>query len=108
MSASYGVLIFTMVFISVVGWFLNESGYGTYTLINPTIFLVGQALLTASVVLANTPALKGVAVGLWGTWIFVYLLSLNLTGGIGVWVYSIVLVPCFISIGMILLEVGKG
>jgi len=107
MANSFGILIFTMIFITVLGYFLNASGISEFTIISPTVFLVGQALMLLVIGLANTPVLKGVSLALWVGWLFAFVLNLDIPSPVGAYVYAIVLIPAFISITLLMLEVGK-
>lgn len=103
-----GVTIFVFIFITILGLILNNMGYATFTFLNPTTFAIGQVLLMAVVALSNTPLAKGVSLAIWGSWLFVYILSLNIPSEVVGWVYPILIVPCLIGMGYELMEVGKG
>jgi hypothetical protein len=107
-SMGYEILIFTMIFTTVTGYMLNGFGITSFQIIDPTIFLIGQGLLALAIAVANTPVVKGVAVAGWAAWLFVYLLNLNIPDPLGPIIFAVILVPSFISIGLIMLEIGKG
>jgi hypothetical protein len=104
----YEVMIFTMVFVTACGYILNGIGVTQFSVINPTVFLIGQGLLAIAIAAANTPVVKGVALAAWAAWLFVYLLNLHIPDPLGPIIFSLFLVPSFVSIGLIMLEVGKG
>lgn len=108
MEKGLGILIMTMVFITSLGFLLNEAGISEYSLISPTIFLVGQALMLLAIGLTNTPIAKGGALLLWVGWLFGYCLNLSIPDPVGTYVYALILVPSFVSITILMLEVGKG
>lgn len=110
MGAGYGFIVSSIILTTTVGFLLNSAGYMAYTIISPIVFIAGEVLLMAAIALANTPLLKGVATALFGAWLFVFFLTINIpiASPYKEFVYSIVFIPSFIGVGMELLEAGKG
>ena len=110
MGAGYTFIVSSLILTMTVGFLLNSAGYMTYTIISPTVFIVGEVLLMAAIALANTPAAKGVATALFGVWLFAFFLTIDIpiASPYKEFVYSIVFIPSFIGVGMELLEAGKG
>lgn len=104
------VLTSAIVFQSIMGFLLNMGGYMTYTLISPISFATGLALLTVVIVAANTPLAKGVAMAAFAGWLLVFIISVEIPMP-SPWrefVFAVITVPTFISLGMVFLEYGKG
>lgn len=103
-------LLSAIIFTTIVGFLLDLGGFITYSIISPTIFLVGQGLLAIAISLANTPALKGGAVATFSVWLFAFFLNLSipLPSPVKEFVYGVLFVPSFIGVGMTFLEFGKG
>jgi hypothetical protein len=109
--ANGNMTVAAVTLVMCIGFMLDLGGYITYTLINPTVFLVGEAILTAAIVLANTPLLKGAAVAAFSVWLFAFFLTMDIPVFGSPWkelVYAVLFVPPFIGVGMEMLEVGKG
>ncbi len=101
-------IVSAIVFTTVVGLMLNSAGYAQFTILNPTTFLAGQGLLMAAIALSNTPIAKGASVALFGAWLYIYFLSINIPPPLTNVVYAILFVPSFIAVGLVLLNVGRG
>ena len=104
----HDIIIFLFLFITIFGMILNTMGYeSNLTLLTPVTFAVGQTLLLIVIGLSNTPIAKGVSLVVWAGWLFLYVFTLNIPVSISAYVYSLILVPSFIGMGLELLEVGK-
>lgn len=103
-------IIKAIIFSTLVGFLLTLGGYIEYTIITPATFLAGEVFLAATIILANTPAAKGVALALFSGWLFVFFLNIEipLPSPMQEIVYAVIFVPTFIGAGMTFLEFGKG
>lgn len=103
----YKVITSAVLFTTIMGFMLDLGGFVTFTILTPASFLVGEALLLAVIELANTPLAKGIALGIFALWLFGYLISVQVPYFSEI-IYAVLFVPNFLTIGLILLEAGKG
>lgn len=105
----HGIILFLIIFVTAAGFILNQMGYDSkYEFLNPVTFGVLETALLAAVGFANTPILKGSALLTFvGVFAF-HISSLQIPYPVNIWAFSILLVPCFIGLGMEMLEAGKG
>lgn len=105
------VFIFTYVFLTVLGMLLGYLGLASVTLITPVVFSLGSGLFMAAIALGKISIagsevnLRAPALALWAGWLFLYLFTLNIPSYRGI-IYAVFLVPMFIGISFLLLEVN--
>lgn len=102
--------------------FYNENPFGrelssfiftasSGPLISPNLFGVGGAFLITLVLLTSDltvagSSVKGIAMAMFGGWVFLYFTTLSLPPGMNL-AFAFIIVPMYVNVGVELMEIAK-
>ena len=110
-NSNVNMLVKTFIFTNILGILLSVGGFiDGYVAFDTTILLLSvEGSLFACVALANTPALKGVALAVFGLSLVAFMTSIEIPSAVlSPYIYTFMTLPSILALGGTLLELGKG